>query len=323
MNRLCEMLGLEIPLLQAPTASIAGPELAAAVSAAGALGSMGLTWTPPDAAAEHIRHVRAATDRPFMVNFALAFEPVSLPAAMEAGAPVVSFSWGDPEPYLPLVRAAGAKVGIQVGNAAGARRALALGMDFVICQGVEAGGHVQSSTLLDRLLAAVLEEIGEAVPVVTAGGIADGAGIARALKTGAQAAMLGTRFVATQESRAHPEYKTRLVESAGDGTALTVCFDGGWPHAPHRVLRNATLEMWEGAGCPSPGRRPGEGETVAFAASGEPVLRYEDTAPRAGMTGNVGEMALYAGTGISAIADLPHAGELVRRLWEEVRLIRE
>ncbi|HLV81983.1 MAG TPA: nitronate monooxygenase, partial [Chthonomonadaceae bacterium] len=157
----------------------------------------------------------------------------------------------------------------------------------------------------------------EGRPVFAAGGIAEGTGIARALSLGAAAAMLGTRFVATQESRAHPAYKRRLVEASGGDTALTVCFDGGWPYAAHRVLRNPTLERWEAHGCPPPGRRPGEGEIVATSASGEPILRYEDTAPRAGMTGQVLDMALYAGTGCGAITDLPTAAELIERLYAE------
>jgi nitronate monooxygenase/enoyl-[acyl-carrier protein] reductase II len=110
------------------------------------------------------------------------------------------------------------------------------------------------------------------------------------------------------------------VEAGGEETtALTICFEGGWPHAPHRVLRNETLDAWEAAGCPSPGRRPGEGEIVARSASGEPIYRYEDTAPRVGMTGRIEAMALYAGTGVSRIHDLPPAGECVRQLWEEAQ----
>src|SRR5438874_8187739 len=112
------------------------------------MGAMALTWTAPEVAAEQVRQVRAVTERPFLVNFALAFPPTSLPAALEAGAPVVSFSWGDPAPYVAPVRAAGALFGVQVTNAAGAKRALALGADFLICQGLEAGGHVQSTTPL-------------------------------------------------------------------------------------------------------------------------------------------------------------------------------
>jgi len=143
---------LRYPIWQAPTASIAGPELAAAASRAGGMGSMGLTWAEPEVAAEHVRQVRSQTDSPFFVNFALAFPPHALDAALEAGAPIVAFSWGDSEPCLAKVRAAGAQVGIQVTNVAGTRRAVSQGADFLICQGNEAGGHVQSNTPLWDLL---------------------------------------------------------------------------------------------------------------------------------------------------------------------------
>ncbi|HLK60684.1 MAG TPA: nitronate monooxygenase [Chthonomonadaceae bacterium] len=306
---------LHYPIWQAPTASIAGPELAAAVSKAGGMGSMALTWTNPEIAAEQVSQVRSQTENPFFVNFALAFPPLALDAALEAGAPIVTFSWGDPEPYLPQVRAAGAQVGIQVTNVAGAHRAIAQGADFLICQGVEAGGHVQSNTSLWELLPRIVEAA-SGVPVIAAGGIARGKEIAKVLALGATGALLGTRFVATQESRAHRDYKRQLVAATGE-TALTVCFDGGWPYSAHRVLRNSTLEAWEAAGSPAVGSRPGEGETVATTANGEAILRYEDTVPRAGYTGNIEAMCLYAGTGCSAIADIPSAGALVERLWRE------
>ena len=306
---------LRYPIWQAPTASLAGPELAAAVSKAGGMGSMALTWTTPAVAAEQICQVRGLTENPFFVNFALAFPPHALDASLDAGAPIVTFSWGDPEPYLKKVRAAGAKVGVQVTNVAGALRAIEQGADFLVCQGVEAGGHVQSTTSLWELLPYVLEAA-SGVPVIAAGGIAHGSEIAKVLALGAKAAMLGTRFVATQESRAHAEYKRQLVEAQGV-TSLTVCFDGGWPYSAHRVLRNTTLEAWEASGCPTIGARPGEGEMVAATANGEAILRYETTAPRQGYTGNIEAMCLYAGTGCSAITDIPSAGELVERLWRE------
>jgi NAD(P)H-dependent flavin oxidoreductase YrpB (nitropropane dioxygenase family) len=319
MNLFKEILSVQIPMIQAPTSALAGPELAAAVSEAGALGSMGLTWTPSEVVAKWVRQVRAATSQPFLVNFVLAFRPDALPAALDAGAPIVSFSFGDPEPYLSKVRAAGAKVGVQVGNVAGARRARGLGVDFVICQGLEAGGHVQSSTPLAMLLPAVLDAIGDDLPVAAAGGLATGADIAGVLRQGASAAMLGTRFVATQENRAHSEYKRRLVEAGPGQTALTICFDGGWPNALHRVLRNSTLENWEAAGSPPPGQRPGEGDEVARDQAGNVIHRYEDVAPRPGVTGAIGDMALYAGTGVEQVRDLPSAAELVRRLWQEAQ----
>ena len=315
-TRLQDLFGLRYPLCQAPTGSIAGPELATAVSGAGALGAMALTWASPEASAELVGRVLGATSAPFQVNYALYKSPISLDAALDAGAPVVTFSWGDPAPYLAQVRAAGAKVGIQVANAAGARRAVDLGADFLICQGIEAGGHVQSTTPLDELLPRVLEAAAD-IPVVASGGIGDGAGIAHVLALGTDAAMLGTRFVATLESGAHPAYKDRLTQAGPGETALTVCFDGDWPHAPHRVLRNGTLEGWEAVGCSPIGQRPGEGETVGHSATGEPILRYDEAAPRMGMTGDVLDMALYAGTSSAVVQDIPAAADLIARLWEE------
>lgn len=311
MSRLGRLLGIGVPLVQAPTASIAGPELAAAVSAAGALGAMGLTWTEPGDAREAVRQVRRRTPKPFGVNFALAFPPRSLEAALEAGAPVVLFSWGDPGRLIERARERGALVGVQVGAGEGAAHAVDSGAHFVICQGVEAGGHVQSTTPLWELLEEVLERVGARVPVVAAGGLADADQAAEAVRRGADGVMLGTRFVASLESRAHALYKEALARARAGDARLTVCFDGGWPLAPHRVLRNATLAGWEAAGCPPPGARPGEGEVVGLSAAGEPILRYEDTAPREGMTGRVEEMALYAGTGVGRIQGVRPAAEIV------------
>ncbi len=300
---------------QAPTGSIAGPELCAAVVRAGGVGAMGLTWTSPEDAAVSVRAVRARVgDAPFQGNFALAFEPHALSAALEAGLPAVTFSWGDPTPYLALCRDHGARVGAQVTSREEAE-ALIGKVDFLIAQGVEAGGHVQSSSPLFDLLPQIVP-LGP--PVVAAGGLADGREVRRVLDLGAAGAMLGTRFVATRESRAHEAYKTRIVE--GRETALTELFDLGWPNAPHRVLRNSTLEAWEAAGHPPSGVRPGEGETVGHAPGG-PILRYEDTAPREGFAGEIEAMCLYAGTGVGRIDDLPQAGDLVRRLAQEAGIV--
>jgi nitronate monooxygenase len=305
---------LRYPIWQAPTSSLAGPGLCTAVSKAGGMGSMAMTWTEPARAAEEIEQVRRQTENPFFVNFALAFPPDSLDASLEAGAPIVTFSWGDPAPYLKKVRDANAKIGIQVTNSAGAQRAIDQRADFLICQGNEAGGHVQSNTSLWELLPRIVETA-RGIPVIAAGGICTGALIAKALALGAKGTILGTRFLATQESRAHPDYKKLLVEARGE-TALTVCFDGGWA-SPHRVLRNTTLEAWEASGSPIAGERPGEGETIATSGDGEPVLRYGSAAPNAGYTGNIEAMCLYSGTGVAAIDDIPTVSQLMERLWRE------
>lgn len=132
--------------------------------------------------------------------------------------------------------------------------------------------------------------------------------------------MLGTRFVATQESLAHEIYKRKLVAAKAEDAVLTLCFDGGWPGAHHRALSNSTLEMWEAAGCPPAGRRPGEGDRIAIDPDGRSFLRYEDAPPRAGLTGDVEAMSLYAGSSCGDIRDIPTVREVIERLWRECEL---
>lgn len=313
---LSESLGLRYPLFQAPTGSVAGPELAAAVSRAGGLGSMGITWHTETDAVAQIRQIQAQTSAPFFVNYALAFSPHSLVAVLETGVPIITFSWGDPAPYLPLLRYFGTKVGVQVTNREGAIRMCDLGVDFLVCQGVEAGGHVQANRSLWETLPEILEAAGK-TPVVASGGMGDGKAIVRALRMGAQAVQLGTHFVATLESRAHSIYKEALCRAGAQDAALTVCFEGGWSYAAHRVLRNSTLETWEGSGSPPVGSRPGEGEVIAHSATGATILRYEDTAPKQGMTGNIEAMCLYAGQSCETVQAIVSAEECLQRLVAE------
>jgi nitronate monooxygenase len=310
---LCDVLGIERPLVQAPIGGCAGPRLVAATAEAGALGALACTWTAPAQIAPLLARVRALTRRPFAANLVLWFEPdAQLEALLAAGVPVVTFSWGQPgRERIARCHAAGARVAVQVGSAAGARQARDDGADVLIAQGVEAGGHVQSTTPLRALLAEVLAVTD--APVIAAGGLAARADIARMRDLGAAGTMVGTSFVATVESAAHDTYKAALVTASAADSALTVCFDGDWPHAPHRVLRNATLERWEGAGCPAPGRRPGEGAALAR-RDARSIPRYDDTPPLAGDEGAVAEMCLYAGTGCGAIGDVPTAAELIERL---------
>ncbi len=276
---------------------------------------MGLTWSSPDVISNAVREVRKTVgDGAFQGNFALAFPPVGLRAALGAGLPIVTFSWGDPTPHLEMCRSHGASIGVQVTDLEEAKRMIGLGVDFLIVQGIEAGGHVQSTKPLMELLPAIAA-LG--TPVVAAGGLVDGADVRRVLDAGAHGAMLGTRFVATQESLAHETYKAMLLEC--DETVLTKLFDGGWPDAPHRVLRNSTFKAWEAAECPPSGLRPGEREVVGQAPGGK-ILRYEDTAPRIGFTGSIEEMCLYAGSGVARISDLPTAADLVHRLTVDASL---
>src|SRR5690349_8971687 len=161
------------------------------------------------------------------------------------------------------------------GNQCGKRgAALDLGADYLVCQGTEAGGHVQANRGLYETLPDVLKEARQ-VPVIAAGGIANGDGIRKALLASASGAMLGTRFVATAESNAHPAYQRALMAAHAKDTVLTVCFERGWPNAIHRALRNQTFVMWEAAGCPPAGKRPGERDILATRPDGSQVLRYQ------------------------------------------------
>jgi nitronate monooxygenase len=306
--------GLRYPIMQAP---YGGPALAAAISNAGALGTVSLWVGSEDAARERVQTMRQSTTQLFAVNYVLSFEPRSLPAALDAGAPAVHFSWGVPPPAMAvMVRQRGAIFGVQIATVEGASAALEAGASYLVCQGIEAGGHVQSSTPLYELLPRVVDRAKD-TPVLAAGGITRGRDICKALRAGASGVLIGTRFVATQESMAHPEYKAALVSAEPTDTALSVCFQDGWPGALHRTLRNGTLERWEAAGCPPVGQRPGEGDVVARLADGSPVARYHFASPQRGVEGDVSVLALYAGAGVGEITDLPPAAELIKRLWEE------
>ena len=300
--------------MQAPIGPAATPELIAAVSSTGALGTLAASWTPVAELREQVRGLRAASDVPFCVNLVLAFEQRErLQVALEEGARAVSLSWGvDPE-LIGLARDAGAFVLVQVGEADEAVEAVRAGADALIVQGVDAGGHVQAT----RPLAELMREIAPAVrvPVVAAGGIADAAGVEAALDAGAAAVACGTVFLAAEEADAHPAYVDRLIAAEAADTTLTTVFDGGWPDAPHRVLRNDTVGAWEAAGKPPPGLRPGEGERVA-SIRGRPVRRYDDAQPIRETVGHVELMAMYAGTSVRGVDGRRSASSIVEGLLD-------
>jgi nitronate monooxygenase len=314
---LMELFGLKYPIFEAPHGPATCPELATAVSNAGAMGALADLRTP-EQARDAVTKVRLATEGYFVVNFILQLQTdlTSLQAALDAGAPIVQFSWGVPtKEMISAIRVAKAKLGMQITSAESARVALDLGADYLVCQGTEAGGHVQATRGLYEGLPSVLEEAKQK-PVVAAGGIGNGEGIRKALLAGASAAALGTRFVATAESNAHSAYKHAILAAHAKDTALTICFQDGWP-AMHRALRNRTFVLWDAAGCPSPGNRPGEGDVVATSSDGTNLLRYRGRMPTRGLEGTVTDCALWAGMGVEFIKDLPAAEELVEHLWRE------
>jgi nitronate monooxygenase len=310
--RAVSALGCEVPVMQAPLGRGAAAALAAEVSRAGGLGTLGASWTDPASLREQIRSVMRATDRPFCVNLVLDFEQDErLEVAIEERVPWVSFSFGLRPELVARARAGGARVLVQVASAHGARAAADAGADALIVQGVEAGGHVQSVVGLLPLIAAVRRAV--SLPLVAAGGIADPASARAALVAGTAAVAMGTRFVASDECDAHPRYKAGLLRAEGRDTVLTELFDVGWP-APHRVLRNSTYERWEAGGCPPSGRRPGEGEEVAPG-----IARYAVNMPLAGVEGDVEAMAMYAGQGVGTIEAVEPAAAIVERYAAALR----
>ena len=308
---------MTLPVVQAPIGGAATADLVAAVSGAGGLGVLPLTWTPLDRIADRVRSVQARTDRPFGVNLVLQWpQHDRLALALEQGVRVVSTFWGDPAPYVRAVHDAGALHVHTVGSADDARRAVDAGVDAVVAQGVEAGGHVWGSVSTLALVPAVVDAVGP-VPVLAAGGIADGRGLAAVLALGASAGWIGTRFVASAEANAHPDYQRALLEATETGTAYGTVFDGGWPDAPHRTLRNSTVQAWEDAGRPAAGARPGEGEAVTDGSS--PQLRYGSDLPTRRVEGAVEAMALYAGQGVGLVHDVRPAAEIARTMAEQAR----
>ncbi len=308
--------GLRIPILQAPISSVASLAMVQAVGQAGGMGSLAFTQTPLDQCLDKITALNALGVA-YFVNYLLRFGTETILDVAAARPPCITLSWGLDAALIADIRRAGVRVGVMVGSADGASAAMAAGADFLIVQGIEAGGHVQSSRPLTDLLAEVIARAGH-VPVVAAGGIATGRDIAAAMAIGAQAVMLGTRYIATDESHAHAQYKQALVAAGADDTVYTNCFDIGWPYAMHRVLRNDTFHRWEAAGCPAAPDRPGEGDVVAQ-VGGAPILRYSDTPPLRDAVGTVLAACLYAGTGVDGIDRVEPAGALTERLWAEAR----
>lgn len=318
MGSLLKQLGVDLPVVQAGMGGgLAGCHLAAAVSAAGGLGTIGFL-APADLRGE-IAAARRLTGRPLAVNLLLPFARRGhFEAASEADV-VVTF-WGSPKRQT-------SKIWIHqcgsVGEALGAHEA---GADAVIAQGVEAGGHVRGTVPAVQLLARVRAAVPDDYPVLSAGGMANAADVRGRLEAGAEAVVCGTRFLMTAESGAHPSYKARLVEARE--TVLTELFGAGWP-APHRVVPNQATIRWLGRDPRGPGWLRAFHRATAPAFSRVPVpMQFRLAAtqrpsrpmfgPAAatvdGPSSLVDAGPLYAGECINRITDIRPAGELVREL---------
>ena len=317
MGAFLQRLGVELPIVQAGMGGgLAGHELAAAVSAAGGLGTIGIL--APDGLLKEIAAARERSDRPLAVNLLLPFaRRAHFEAASEADV-VVTF-WGRPK------RRTSKMWMHQCGSVEEARAARAAGADAVIVQGLEAGGHVRGTLPALELLARSRAEMRD-YPVLSAGGIADPADVKAHLDAGAEAVVCGTRFLMTEESAGHPAYKARLV--GAHETILTELFGVGWP-AAHRVVPNEATARWLGRDPRGPAWLRTFHRATAPLFSRVPVpMQFRLAAtqspsrpmfgPAAAIIGGPPNLVeagpLYAGECIERIADIRPAGDLVREL---------
>jgi NAD(P)H-dependent flavin oxidoreductase YrpB (nitropropane dioxygenase family) len=320
---LCDLLGIELPIIQAPIGSASSPELAAAVSNSGGLGMLSVTWRSPFEIRTLLQETRSLTKNPFGINLVLdADVHDKLNICLDEGVEIVSLFWGAPNSYIQTSHEAGAIVLHSVGSVSEARDAASAGADIIVAQGWEAGGHVRGTISSLVLVPAVVDAVAP-TPVVAAGGIADGRGIAAAFVLGAAGVWLGTRFVASEESLAHHLYKQRLVVADVEDTVYSELFDVGWEHAPHRTLRNSTIDTWQKAGSPRSGKRPKEGEVIAYRTDGSPVDRYSSSMPLENMLGEMEGLALYAGQSVGLVKDIKPAASIIGELKRETEQVFE
>jgi nitronate monooxygenase len=317
-TRFTTLVSCSIPIQQAGMGGLSPPRLAAAVANAGGLGMLSVYGASPHMITEQLSLARQLTDGPIGANFIMrAVEPhdaQACVAAAAAKAQVVEFFYSEPDPVLiDLVHRVGALACWQVGSRAEALAAASAGCDFIVAQGVEAGGHVRGTISLLALLAEVLEVVD--LPVVAAGGIGSGRDLAAVLAAGADGARIGTRFVAAEEAGAHPVYVQALIAARAEDTVYTNTFYVGWPDAPHRALRSAVTaaQIFDGE---IVGQRVRDGVS-------EPIKRFQIVTPRDTDTGAIEAMSLWAGESVGSVRRMQPAAEIMRELVDEAeRLLR-
>ena len=320
-TRFCELFDIEVPIMLAGMGTVALADLAAAVSEAGGMGTVALAGFTPEGIHNEIAAARRLTSKPLACNVLIPFiRPGVIEAAAFAPVDAVTLFWGSPQEYVARFKAAGKKVIWQCGSVEEAADAKAAGVDMIIAQGIEAGGHVRGLVPTLDLVPQVRDAIGD-LPMLAAGGIADGRGLAAVLALGADGAVLGTRFLASRESAAHPAYKERVISARAEDTVHTKLHDMGWADAAHRVLRTSVYEEWERAGRPESGKRPGEGRVIGTLKHAgmmvPPLVKYTVMPPAEFLEGELDEFAFYAGTSCALVRDIPPAGEIVRRVAAE------
>lgn len=316
-TKFTKLVGCSVPIQQAGMAALANPDLAAAVSEAGALGMVSVGGFPPEKVTRELEMVRKRTSRPFGANFLIPdLSDEDLVAVRESvraaskPARLVEFFYYEPESSLvKTVHSEGALACWQVGSKEEAKAAVDTGCDLVIAQGIEAGGHIRGRTGLMALLDQVLSSAD--VPVIAAGGIGSGRAMAAALAAGASAVRVGTRFAAAVEAGAHPVYQKALVRAEAEDTVFTEVFSTGWPNAPHRVIRSS-LEAAQAFQGEEVGQR-----FLKATDQWAPVLRLQPITVTKEVKGNIEAMPHWAGEGVGSVKSILPAAEIVHQLATE------
>ncbi|MDI6709185.1 MAG: enoyl-[acyl-carrier-protein] reductase FabK [Thermoanaerobacterales bacterium] len=306
-TRLCELLGIEYPILQGGMAWVSEARLAAAVSEAGGLGIIGTGNAPPDWAREQIRLAKSLTDKPFGVNVMLLspFAEDVLRVVLEERVAVVTTGAGNPGKHVPALQAAGTRVIPVVASVALAKRLERTGVDALIAEGMESGGHIGEVTTM-ALVPQVVNAV--SIPVIAAGGIGDGRGMAAAFALGAVGVQMGTRFVCAEECTVHPNVKAAIVKARDRDTVVT-----GRPTGhPVRCLYNKLTRQFEAleASCAPPEELEKLGTGRLRAAMVEGDVEYGSV-----MSGQIAGLVTEVKPAKDIIRDIiAEAAEVMRRL---------
>ncbi|XP_020575851.1 uncharacterized protein LOC110021628 [Phalaenopsis equestris] len=317
------ILGFEYGIIQGPLGpDISGPELVSSVANAGAIGTLRVPdWEAPDYVRDLIRKTRTLTDRPFGIGVVLAFPHMeNIKVILEEKVAVLVVSWGEyPRELVSEAHNAGVKVIHQVGCVEDARKAIDAGVDAVIVQSRDAGGHVLGQEGLISLIPRITDlAANRNIQVIAAGGVVDARGYVAALALGAHGVCLGTRFVATIESFAHTLYKKKLVEY--EKTEYTNVFGRSrWPNAPHRVLETPFFnECRHLPDNENEENQPIIGHSTIHGKLKE-IRLLAGTVPNATTTGDIESMVMYAGAGVMLIKEILPAAEVIQRLVLEAQ----
>ncbi|MBM1764758.1 nitronate monooxygenase [Sulfitobacter geojensis] len=314
-----DILGASKLILSAPMAGATGPDLVAAVCNAGGYGVIPLWNRPAEHASAAIDELKALTDENFAVNLNLSFPyEKQLETCIEKGVHGVSLFWGMEATAIARAKAGGLVVQASVGSADEARIAADAGADVIVAQGWEAGGHVWGQVSTMALVPAVVDAVD--VPVIAAGGIADGRGMAAALMLGASGVWIGTRFLASTEATIHEVYQSRILQASETDTQWSRdLYDVTWPDAPHRALSNSTSRAWADAGKSASGNRPNEKEQIGERPNGDPVVRYQSYTPLPQTAGNVEAMSLWSGQGVALVRQIMPAADIVEEIFQDAQ----